>query len=140
MKLRNKKTGEIVVFGEGIVDLQEIGCKNVAEMIEQGWEDYEEPKTFWFIDEEGIIRNTNDENWPEESVGAAKSLGNYFETKEEAKKAVEKLKAWKRLEDKGFHWLWVNSTPDGNSVDFYIRDWDKEATRDLEFIFEQDNI
>ena len=37
MKLRNKKTGEIVVFGEGIVDLQKIGCKNVAEMIEAGW-------------------------------------------------------------------------------------------------------
>jgi hypothetical protein len=30
------------------------------------------------------------------------SLGNYFETKEEAEKAVEKLKAWKRLKDKGF--------------------------------------
>ena len=30
-----------------------------------------------------------------------KSIGNYFETKEEAEKAVEKLKAWKRLKDKG---------------------------------------
>lgn len=66
------------------------------------WKDYEELETFWFIDEEGIIRDTTDENWSEESVGAAKSIGNYFETKEEAEKAVEKLKAWKRLRDKGF--------------------------------------
>lgn len=40
MRLRNKKTGEIVVFGEGIVDLNQIGCKNVAEMMEAGWEDF----------------------------------------------------------------------------------------------------
>ena len=30
-----------------------------------------------------------------------KETGNYFETKEEAEKAVEKLKSWKRLKDKG---------------------------------------
>ena len=29
-------------------------------------------------------------------------IGNYFDTREEAEKAVEKLKAWKRLKDKGF--------------------------------------
>ena len=34
-----------------------------------------------------------------------KSIGNYFETEEEAKKAVEKLKAWKRLKDKGFEFV-----------------------------------
>ena len=39
MQLRNKKTGEIVIFGEGIVDLNKIGCKNVAEMMEAGWEE-----------------------------------------------------------------------------------------------------
>ena len=31
-----------------------------------------------------------------------KQIGNYFETKEEAELAVEELKAWKRLKDKGF--------------------------------------
>ena len=45
MKLINKKTGEIAIFGKGIVDLNQIGCKNVAEMMMAGWEDYEEPKT-----------------------------------------------------------------------------------------------
>ena len=30
-----------------------------------------------------------------------KQIGNYFETKEEAEQAVEKLKVWKRLKDDG---------------------------------------
>ena len=37
-----------------------------------------------------------------------REIGNYFETKEEAEKAVEKLKAWKRLKDKGFKFDNVN--------------------------------
>lgn len=45
MKLRNKKTGEMAVFSEGIIDLNQIGCKNVAEMLDAGWQDYEEPKS-----------------------------------------------------------------------------------------------
>ena len=47
MRLINKKTGEIVIFGEGIVDLNKIGCKNAAEMMEAGWEDCEEPMLFF---------------------------------------------------------------------------------------------
>ena len=31
-----------------------------------------------------------------------KSIGNYFETEKEAEKAVERLRAWKRMKDKGF--------------------------------------
>lgn len=118
--LQNKSTGEIgclvCSFGktpEKITVVEYIdgrrGSKvwyynSLAELNEE-WEDYEETKEFWFIDEEGIIRSTKEENWPEESVVAAKSIGNYFETKEEAEKAVEKLKAWKRLKDKGFRFV-----------------------------------
>ena len=105
MRLKNKKTGEIN-YG----DLHLDDFDSLAELNEE-WEDYEEPedKDFWFFDEEGIIRNTKEENWPEESVAAAKAIGDYFETKEEAERAVEKLKAWKRLKDKGFtfyDWVW----------------------------------
>ena len=101
MKLRNKKTGEIVVFGEGIVDLNRIGCKNVAEMIEAGLEDYEEPKGYWYINEFGTpteITHTRENIYDKQR----KEFGNYFETEEEAEKAVKKLEAWKRLKDKGF--------------------------------------
>lgn len=101
MKLINIFTNEIVVFGEGVVDLNKIGCKNVAEMLAAGWEDYEEPKwlrDYWLIDTCGNVVKQE-----EDVLGAARrEIGNYFKTEEEAKKAVKKLKAWKRLKDKGF--------------------------------------
>lgn len=61
-------------------------------------EGYEESDEIWYIDWVGEIRSANINNeWDGE-----KQIGNYFGTKEEAEKAVEKLKAWKRLKDKGF--------------------------------------
>jgi hypothetical protein len=47
-----------------------------------------------------------------------KSIGNYFESKEEAEKAVEKLKAWKRLKDKGFKFLGVKGLD--YAIDFEV--------------------
>lgn len=103
MKLRNKKTGEIVVFGEGIVDLNQIGCKNVAEMIARGWEDYEEPKKHhYYIEPRGEVIELVFGDDVDELKEELSEIGNYFETQEEAEKAVEKLKAWKRLKDQGF--------------------------------------
>lgn len=102
MKLRNKKTGEIAIFGEGIVDLKMIGCANVAEMMEAGWEDYEEPKKYYWIDYDGKVKSFIDlYEWQDKM----KEIGNYFETKEEAEKAVEKLRAFKRLRDKEFRFV-----------------------------------
>lgn len=72
----------------------------------------------------------------------AKSIGNYFETKEEAEKAIEKLKAWKRLRDKGAmfkEWFWdkyygtcINI---GDSGSGYIDDGDKQNKKDLDLLF-----
>lgn len=89
MKLRNKKTGEIVEFNEE-------------------WEAYKEFKdiTYWYIDILGKVGFSTE--ILDEVVGTPnnilllKSIGNYFETKKEAEKAVEKIKAWKRLKDLGF--------------------------------------
>lgn len=126
MKLKNRKTGEIIEVESldvdsptngiaGIPSFDRKGSYNSLSELNEEWEDVpEEPETFWFIDEEGIIRNTTDENWPEESVAAAKEIGNYFETKEEAEKAVERLRALKRLEDKGFrfkYWTYKMDEP-----------------------------
>lgn len=72
------------------------------------WQDYEESDVFYFIDRDGqiigaereaLLRGLNSKMYDYEM---AKSIGNVFETKEEAEKAVEKLKAWKRIKDKGF--------------------------------------
>lgn len=102
MKLINRKTNEMACFGDGIVDLRKLGCKNVAEMIEAGWEDYEEPKDYWYIDVDGSIIQSHKPTYINHLLDGIKSIGNYFETKEEAEKAVEKLKAWKRLKDARF--------------------------------------
>ena len=98
MKLRNKKTGKVLKM-----DIHCIGGKvyeSLAE-INKEWEDYEEPKEwYWFIEDNGIIqRSCHYEDLHPTLDKARKKIGNYFETKEEAEKAVEKLKAWKRLRD-----------------------------------------
>lgn len=96
MKLRNKKTGEIREIKDILVDGM-FSVNSLAELNAE-WEDYEEPKEYWFIDYDGgiIPFNKRKETATDRLM---KSIGNYFETREEAEKAVEKLKAWKRLKD-----------------------------------------
>ena len=108
MKLRNKKTGEIVDFGSlaFIIDNSKnsvsMRIKNLAELNEE-WEDYEEPsKTIWQIKDSGELQDFEEDDFSDGYIESSKSIGNYFETREEAEKAVEKLKAFKRLKDKGF--------------------------------------
>ena len=65
------------------------------------WEDApEEPKEYWFIDEEGDISSFDYVG--DKTDEKIQEIGNYFETEEQAKKAVERLRAWKRLREKGF--------------------------------------
>ena len=113
MKLRNKRTGDIWEFDDGFSmkasqeTAERAGAKggsltcfaNSLAKLNEEWEDYEEPKEVWYIDFQGVVRSASKEenDWFKEN-----EIGNYFETKEEAEKAVEKLKAWKRLRDKGF--------------------------------------
>ena len=154
MKLRNKKTGEI---GNLVLNINpnresysvlstENGdtiCGNLvvadydtlAELNEE-WEDCEEPKEYWFMDYGGRIKAMNDSN-DEEDV-ARKEIGNYFETREEAELAVRKLKAWKRLEDKGFsfHGYDDGYKHDFNSghIEFYVEN-DGGVLKDLDLLF-----
>lgn len=108
MKLKNKKTGEIIDVYKGQILLhynqgkKTIQFKSIEEL--EDWEDYEEPKEYWYMSNDGaIIRQQIDEDTPWDVN--RREIGNYFETKEEAEKAVEKLKAVKRLKDKGFRFL-----------------------------------
>lgn len=57
-------------------------------------------KMFWFITAEGNTRAIEDDDSPFNRE--RKEIGNYFPSREESEKAVEKLKAWTRLRDKGF--------------------------------------
>lgn len=113
MKLRNKKTGEIIDIYKGEITLhynqgrKTIHFKHLEDLEE--WEDYEEPKEYWYIECDGEVYSI------ERLIGydsnKLKEIGNYFESREEAEKAVEKLKAAKRLKDKGFRFdKWINVT------------------------------
>jgi hypothetical protein len=87
---------------EGIAGIQSFDRKgsysSLAELNEE-WEDApEEPKEYWYIDYDGEILCGEFDNSSTEKMMI--SMGNHFESIEEAKKAVEKLKAWKRLKDK----------------------------------------
>ena len=153
MKLRNKKTGEIVDIADldftsdnFAIWLSTTKYSSLAELNEE-WEDYEEPKEFWYIAHNGIVGcfeydddwQYMDFNWQDK----LKQIGNYFETKEEAEKAVEKLKAWKRLKDKGYR-VMMNNHVDGM---LYLRIWNDttdaptpinkagEIYKDLELLF-----
>ena len=99
MKLKNKRSGEIkeFVLFDGKNELQ--GGATLKDLVKE-WEDYEEPKEYWHIFGTNITKTQEglDKLYDERN----KEIGNYFETKEEAELAVRKLKAWKRLKDRGF--------------------------------------
>ena len=139
MKLRNKKTGYIREGEEVILEnLRKNGSTlnaiNIDEIKEE-WEDYEE-KEYWFISGDGFIFERSEETYPEDA-SARKEIGNYFETKEEAEKAVEKLKAWKRLKDKGFEFEWVDKDIGSIKFAFFNREGKitKEMWQDIDLLF-----
>lgn len=114
MKLRNKKTGEIgdiaqtsnnaiivyypIVDGVAINPQHRAIYDSLAELNEE-WEDYEEPKEWWFIDCTGFVKHGEGLFTEKSYIKDIQQIGNFFETKEEAEKAVRKLEALKRLMD-----------------------------------------
>lgn len=147
MKLRNKKTGEIKEFlmVKRIKndDLWKDGEYSSLAEFKEKWEDYEEPKDngYWYINDLGKVEFSCEEldmlDGTPNNILIRKIIGNYFSTTEEAKKAVEKLKAWKRLKDKGFSFeRWLLGGEYGNTITFsnYI-ECDNETRADLHLLF-----
>lgn len=110
MKLRNKRTngigylqndssvGKLRILND---NNDTIGEYTTLAELNAEWEDYEEPKEYWSydtFDNEVTFNSISNED----DRKADQEIGNYFNTREEAKKAVEKLKAVKRLKDNGF--------------------------------------
>ena len=144
MKLRNKKTGEIgyLIVGRGfdhyvVANNLWDSCgkyDSLAELNDE-WEDYEEPKEHFFITEYGDVYSLNEYEGLNNvaNVDDYKQIGNYFGTPEEAEKAVEKLKAWKRLKDKGFRFKdWYGGSED---ISFTVDAKISEITKDLNLLF-----
>ena len=125
MKLKNKKTGEIVEFrylqSDYVAplvlttyenDKPEMYSYNSLAELNAEWEDYEEPKEYWFINSLGeAIRPSDTTDWVAEDDAYHKAIGNHFDTREEAEKAVKKLKIYNKLKQKGFVFSgWYYST------------------------------
>ena len=134
MKLRNKKTGEIVrveflnnyqtddgtEIGFRICDTVDVySYSSLAELNEE-WEDVAEPKKHYEILGMGAVMEREDAKDEMFRNQGQREIGNYFETKEEAEKAVEKLKAWKRLKDAGFYFIY-DAIEEGSKHKFILR-------------------
>ena len=138
MRLRNKKTDEIVDYisfekgGGGQITMYVFDTNkhyyynSLAELNEE-WEDYEEPKgtaLYWTIlTLQNFIENEPDDRWVD---------------LEDCKQMLEKLKAWRRLEEKGFRF--VNNSLDicCHTINFKVDtqfDMTDETSRDLHLIF-----
>ena len=148
MKLRNKKTGEIgwlycdyisvpkkmTVFSEDKdLSARHWDYTSLAELNEE-WEDYEEPKKHYEILAMGAVIELEDDEDEIFRNQAQKEIGNYFSSREEAERAVERLRAWKRLKDKGFKLSAVVDT--FFCLDIYMKDEPYEAIKDdLKIVF-----
>lgn len=97
-------------------------------------EDYKEPKDGWCIDYYDAVKVSPKYD---ALIKEAKLVGNYFETKEEAEKAVEKLKAVAKLKEFGFRFIdWeldMKTVADGKIwFDIGINtEWDAERLLEL---------
>lgn len=143
MKLRNKKTKEIheITDIKALSDNMEkkfviyswteshnFAYKTLAELNEE-WEDYEEPKS------------TIKDVWFNSTLANGHFVEIDFINDKEAEKAVEKLKAWKRLKDKSFRFDGWHIGSISNNVDNYIdfhcdngTDW-RDISEDLDLLF-----
>ena len=146
MKQENEFLKSEIAYLRGKVEVYERFLRSHGFIKEDkcDWEDYEEPKEYWYINDlDGKpmkcelrycpVRDFDD--WSEKR----KKIGNYFETKEEAEKAVEKLKAWKRLKNKGFMFeLWdydgYNDEVETGRILFRINKFSEED-KDLDLLF-----
>lgn len=105
MRLRNKKTGEIRLAEareDGLYlydETTEQWYKYELDLLAKWWGYYKENNYYWYIDDIGMPSICSKHH---DKTAKRKAFGNYFESGEEAKRAVEKLKAFKRLSDKGF--------------------------------------
>ena len=149
MKLRNKRTGEIYdfkitpdyddVMSGWKIENKDFGVRYYSHLAELNseWEDVpEEPKEYWIIDTilheiRSLPYKNNEEDkryeqWLEER-------GLKFETKEEAELAVRKLKAWKRLKDKGVRFCGGDDACISYEAD--IENWSMQDLQDFDFLF-----
>lgn len=138
MKLRIKETGEVLedvkfidttlhkltiqYLDNGV--LRECIVKNLSDVEEI--KDYEEPKEHWAIDQFGEPINVT--GLSKLQLEKLHIIGNDFPSENAAMKAIEKLKARKQLEDKGFRFIF---SPAVGSLDIIPGKFQIEINADM---------
>lgn len=114
MKLRNKKTGEILAsLGSFIIqNPNHVNCEAITK-----YNSLAELNAEW-------------EDVPEEPKGIK-------EIQEEAEQAIEKIKAWKRLEEKGFRFTGYNACSVDYDIDEQYRKYISEDDKWIKSITSQ---
>lgn len=152
MRLRNKKTGEIL-GGLGSFIIQNpnhINCEAITKYdslaeLNDDWEDVEEPESFWYISPTGTPIKSEVSIYDPLEIHLMKRIGNYFESEEDAEKAVEKLEAIKRLEDHNLRIemgqrIFVNADNKLTSQKpLFVVDTYEEVEDDLDSLFDDDD-
>lgn len=146
MKFRNKATKEIrkaemredgiYLYSETAEEWRKCDWKVLAKY----WEEYrEEPKEYWYISDGSEVYGFSEYFVDSPIEDAHREIGNLFSSREEAEKAVEKLRAYKRLKDKGFRFVgWDKALRRQEPCDFVVFcDFDGlvELERDLDICF-----
>ena len=149
MKLRNKKTGEIVdtLCSDDITKGISFGIDhhngnptmayyNSLTELNAEWEDApEEPKEHWAIDQFGEPINVS--GLSRLQLEKLHRLGNDFPSENATMKALEKLKAFERLKDKGFRftdWGYYH-LDDDTDISISARVKNDKIHEDLEKLF-----
>ena len=92
--------------------------KHLFKPFNDWFEDYEEPQIYyWYIDDLGIVSIDRVES---STIEMRKNFCNHFDTREEAEQAVEKLKAFKRLQDLGFRFDGIRYRNKYNYIEWKI--------------------
>lgn len=135
MKLRNKKTGEIVIANiTRVVSGVDFDCGQTLAELNAEWEDCE-PEG-WCITMYGGISRISEED--KALIPELKEIGNYFGDKESAYDALDKLKAWKRLKDKGYYFKGWHLDKLHFEIELRVKEYDfvtDELKQDLDLLF-----
>lgn len=111
-------------------------------ILDEWFEEVEEPKEHWMIDVFGDVDIVSS-IYTDDMIDELREICNYFSSKEEAKLAVERLKAWKRLKDKGADFVFIKSQGIYGNVCRYRIELctdtstltDEDARADLDLLF-----
>ena len=106
----------------------------------------EKTKEHYILNGTAIVRESTLHNTPKYRkevvdliINNNKPIGNYFDTREEAEKVVEKLKAWKRLKDSNFRFKCFHLY--NRIIDFDVKTYynfppeEEQLEKDLHLLF-----